>query len=72
MKNMVSCSGFNYLFQLFASLVFIVLASLAREACIPDYESLPKGILYRRIQEQFNLDRLQRVGKKVCTYSFPH
>ena len=45
----------------------VVLVSLAREAGIPDYETLPKGILYRKIQDQFNLDRLQRVGKNLST-----
>ena len=38
--------------------------SLAREAGIPNYESLPKGVLYQKIQEQFNLDRLQRVESR--------
>jgi hypothetical protein len=43
--------------------------SLAREAAIPGYETLPKCTLYQRIQEQFNIDRLQRAEsrrKRIC------
>ena len=66
--NLISCTGFNcLLFTHDFSCFFVVLVSLAREAGIPDYETLPKGILYRKIQEQFNLDRLQRVGKNLST-----
>lgn len=42
---------------------------MAREAAIPGYETLPKSTLYKRIQEQFNIDRLQRAEsrrKRIC------
>mmetsp|Transcript_3955 Transcript_3955/g.6186 ORF Transcript_3955/g.6186 Transcript_3955/m.6186 type:complete len:295 (+) Transcript_3955:64-948(+) len=37
---------------------------LARQASIPDYKSLPKSVLYRRLQEQFDLERLQRAASR--------
>lgn len=36
------------------------LHSLARQAAIPGYLHLPKGILYNKLQEQFNIERLKR------------
>jgi hypothetical protein len=43
--------------------------SLAREATIPDYETLPKSILFKKIQESFNIERLERAEarrKRIC------
>mmetsp|Transcript_12575 Transcript_12575/g.18996 ORF Transcript_12575/g.18996 Transcript_12575/m.18996 type:complete len:294 (+) Transcript_12575:150-1031(+) len=37
---------------------------LARQASIPDYKSLSKGALYRRLQEQFDIERLQRAESR--------
>lgn len=34
---------------------------LASQASIPDYEKMPKGILFKKLQESFDIDRLQRV-----------
>ena len=40
------------------------MCSLARQASIPDYETLPKSILFKRLQESFDLERLQRVESR--------
>ena len=37
---------------------------MARQASIPDYETLPKSILFKRLQESFDLERLQRVESR--------
>jgi hypothetical protein len=34
--------------------------SLARHAGIPNFLSIPKSVLYKRLKETYNLDRLQR------------
>mmetsp|Transcript_28472 Transcript_28472/g.27267 ORF Transcript_28472/g.27267 Transcript_28472/m.27267 type:complete len:273 (-) Transcript_28472:1054-1872(-) len=47
----------------------LTLQSLAREATIPDYETLPKSILFKKIQESFNIERLERAEarrKRIC------
>lgn len=43
-------------------------SSLAREAGVAGYEKLPKSTLFKKIQEQFNIDRLQRAEtrRKRC------
>jgi len=40
-----------------------VLHSLARQAQLQEYQSLPKAVLYERLKEQYNYDRLQRAQK---------
>lgn len=46
-------------------IIFIInLNSLAREAIIPDYEKLPKSILFRKLQESYDLERLQRAESR--------
>jgi hypothetical protein len=36
------------------------ITSLARHAAIPNYLSIPKAVLYKRLKDSYNLDRLQR------------
>lgn len=51
----------------------INLYSLARSASIPGYEKLPKSLLFRKLQESFDIERLQRVEarqKKIQELSF--
>lgn len=44
---------------------------LARRAAIPDYLSLPKNILYKKLQEQFNIERLQRAESRETNHKRP-
>lgn len=37
---------------------------LARQISLPNYESLPKPILYQRLKEQFNFERLLRADQR--------
>lgn len=39
----------------------VTLHSLAKQASIQNYEKLPKSVLYKKLQESFNMERLQRV-----------
>lgn len=40
------------------------LHSLARQAQIPDFKNLSKSQLYKKLQEQFNFERLQRANSR--------
>ena len=44
---------------------------LARHASIPDYLSLPKNVLYKKLKEQYNIDRLQRAESRETNHKRP-
>lgn len=44
---------------------------LARRAAIPDYLSLPKNVLYKKLQEQFNIERLERADSRESNHKRP-
>jgi hypothetical protein len=56
--------------NLFFSLTFFFFSSeinsnrLAEQASIPEYKKMSKRLLYDRLKDQFDLDRLQRVEKR--------
>lgn len=52
---------FIVLYNYIQSLCIVNLFSLARSASILGYEKLPKSILFRKLQESFDIERLQRV-----------
>jgi hypothetical protein len=37
---------------------------LARQAAIPNFSSFPKNLLYRRLQDQFDIERLERAESR--------
>ena len=42
----------------------LITSSLAKQAGIPSYKSIPKKNLYEKLQESFNLERLQRAESR--------